>query len=552
MTAKPASVGRSSLVLALGTAVSRLLGFVRTFLIVAALGVSTTASNAFMTGNQIPSLLYQLTAGGVLTAVLVPQIVQATRGADGGRGYINKIMTLVLSTLLVVTLLLTLLSPMITKAFTGGWSGDNLALATAFTYWCMPQVFFYGLYALLSGIYNARRVFGPYTWAPVLNNVVSIAGFLVFIWLFSADPQGNTPVSDWTPGMISTLGLSATLGVALQAAIMFAWWRRAGLSFRPDFQWRHTGLKPTFVAAVWILGMVALDWVHSFVKTVVANSTEPYRTPGDTTLMGLTSFETASLLQLVPHGIIAVSIATVYFTRFSEHAASHDHVAFTRDLSASLRHTGVLTVFAAAAMTVAVMPMARIFTTGDFAQNQAFARVLLVLMPFLIVVSADLFVIRAFYALDDTRTPFFVALVRMVLVLPCYWLITRGDPHSVVFFEALIAGCAIAFDTMVLFWLLRRRLGGIDGRHIVRVHVRLLLGAVVSAAVGLGLMVMLGAFAPSGFALASKVTAVVSCALLAVVMGVVYIVMLRLLRVDELGTLLRPVVKVLGRLRSRG
>ena len=63
---------------------------------------------------------------------------------------------------------------------------DQLALATAFAYWCLPQILFYGLYALVGESLNARRVFGPFTWAPIVNNLVSIAGFLVFIWLFGA------------------------------------------------------------------------------------------------------------------------------------------------------------------------------------------------------------------------------------------------------------------------------------------------------------------------------------------------------------------------------
>lgn len=551
MTASEASVGRSSLILATGTLVSRVLGFVRSFLIVAVLGVSTTASNAFMTGNQIPSLLYQLTAGGVLTAVLVPQIVQATKGEDGGRGYINKIMTLVLIGLLGITALLVLIAPLITAAFTQGWSGPDLALATAFTYWCMPQVFFYGLYALLGGIFNARKVFGPFTWAPVLNNVVSIAGFLVFLWLFGADPQGTTPVADWTPSMIATLGLSATLGVAAQALIMFVWWRRSGLSYSVDVHWRHVGLGPTFKAAVWILGMVVLDWVHSFVKTIVANSTEPHRVAGDTSLMGLTSFETASLIQLLPHGIIAVSIATVYFTRFSEHAAEHDRAGLISDLSASLRHTGVLTVFAAALMTVLANPIARVFTTAEYGQIEAFGRILMVLLPFLVVVSADLFFIRAFYALDDTRTPFLVAAARMVLVLPAYWAASRAEAHWVVFCLVIVASLAITFDTIVLAMLLRRRLGGIDGAHILRTHVRLLVAALISAAVGVIVANLLGSYTPGGFAISTRLSALVTVVAVAIPTAAVYLLLLRLMRVDELATFVTPVRRIAGRLLHR-
>ena len=136
--------------------------------------------------------------GGMLNAVLVPQIVKAARNPDGGSGYINKIMTLVSVALIVVTVIAMLAAPFLISLLAMDWPPAQLALATAFAYWCLPQIVFYGLYTVLGEVLNARSVFGPYTWAPVVNNIIGIAGIVVFIVMFGADGTGERTALDWT------------------------------------------------------------------------------------------------------------------------------------------------------------------------------------------------------------------------------------------------------------------------------------------------------------------------------------------------------------------
>lgn len=131
---------RASLTLAAGTLTSRILGFVRTFLLAVTIG-TVNAADAFGVANQLPNTMYQLTAGGVLTAVLVPQIVQATRSADGGSAYINRISTLAIMLFTASAAVLTLCSPLLIALYTHDWPADRVALATAMAYLCMPQVF---------------------------------------------------------------------------------------------------------------------------------------------------------------------------------------------------------------------------------------------------------------------------------------------------------------------------------------------------------------------------------------------------------------------------
>ncbi len=232
-------IGRASVLIGAGTIVSRLTGFLRAVVLVSAVGATTGAGNAFAIANQLPNNIYAIISTGLLTAVIVPQIVKAAQHDDGGRAFVSKLFTLGTVVLVVVTALATIAAPWLVRLYAPGFPPDQQALATAFAYWCLPQILFYGLYALVGEALNARRVFGPFTWAPIVNNVVSIAGFVVFILLFGS----TEAVEAWTPEMVALLAGTATFGIVVQAVILLMFWRRTGLHVRPDFRWRGVGLN---------------------------------------------------------------------------------------------------------------------------------------------------------------------------------------------------------------------------------------------------------------------------------------------------------------------
>ena len=225
-------LGRSAAIMAAGTAVSRLLGIVRGALLVAAVGSTGLAADSFDLANKLPNIAVMLLATGVLNAVLVPQVVRAYRTADG-EDYVNRVITLGATLLLAVTVLLTLGGAVLVELYSGVGSGPQLrTLATAFAVWCLPQVFFYGMYTLLGQVLNARGSFGPYMWAPVVNNVVAIAGLAVFLGLFGPFHADLAPADPdwWTPGRLALLGGTATLGVVCQAAVLI--WPLHRIGFR--------------------------------------------------------------------------------------------------------------------------------------------------------------------------------------------------------------------------------------------------------------------------------------------------------------------------------
>ncbi|RZI80843.1 MAG: virulence factor MviN, partial [Microbacterium sp.] len=229
-------LGRASALIGAGTLVSRLTGLVRNFMLAAALGVvGSSAADAFAIANQFPNTLFTLISSGILAGIIVPQIVSAVRThSDGGSAFVSKLLTLGFVVLAGVTVLAVLLAPVLVALYGGKLPPEGQALALALAYWCLPQLFFYGLHALIGEALNARRVFGPFAWSPIVNNIVSIIGFGAFIWLFGLQQDAAV----WTPSMIALVGGTATLGVVLQAVVLFFFWRRAGLHVRPDFQWR--------------------------------------------------------------------------------------------------------------------------------------------------------------------------------------------------------------------------------------------------------------------------------------------------------------------------
>ena len=526
--------GRASTILAAGTLVSRILGFVRALFLAAAIG-QLGAGDAFAVGNQLPNNIFALIAGGLLSAVLVPQIVRAASHDDGGQRYINRVVTLGIVLFALVTLAATLAAPILVSLYAGTFSPPALALATAFAYWCLPQIFFYALYSLLSEVLNARKIFGPFTWAPVLNNVVSIVGLMIFVLTFG-DHRANSAVAAWGPDRIALLGAVVTVGVTAQALILFWFWRRSGLRYRADFHWRGVGLGATGRAAGWLFGLILVTQIAGVFQTRVASIATG-------TGASVFALQNAWLIFMLPHSIAAVSIATAYFTRMSGHASRSDTVGLRGDLSASLRSIGLVTVFAMVALCAVAYPLARVFTT-NFATVQAMSNLIFAFMPGLVLFSALFLVQRVFFALNEARTTFFIQCAQSALfiggALLCA-LLPREQIGAGIAAVTTLASCAGAALALVV---VRRRLGGIGARLILRRHLGYLGFATMAGLIGWLVAGVLGSFSASGFAQSGRIEAIVTVTACASVMAVVYFGLLIVTRNPQLED-------VLGAVRSR-
>ncbi|WP_298870089.1 murein biosynthesis integral membrane protein MurJ [uncultured Microbacterium sp.] len=516
------SIGRASVLIGAGTIVSRVSGLLRTVVLVAAIGSISSAGDAFAVANQLPNNIYAIISTGLLTAVVVPQIVKAAAHADGGQAFISKLFTLGTVGLLGATALAMIAAPLLVQVYAGKFTEDQIALSTAFAYWCLPQIFFYGLYALLGEILNARRVFGPYTWAPIVNNIVSIAGFGAFILLFGG-PQKN--VEAWTPSMIAVLAATATAGIVVQTAVLMFFWRRAGLTLRPDFQWKGVGLRHISRLAGWTFLMVVAGQLAGIVQSNVLSGAS-----GDDP--AIFASQNAWLLFMLPYSIIVLSIGTPYFTQLSEHAAAGRHDEVRADISRSIRTLGFFIVAATAALAVAAVPASRIFTNGPD-QAAAAAPVLWCFLVCLVPLAVLFVIQRTFYAYNDTRTPFFFTLLQCVLVaggaLLAGALLGRSELAAGV---ALTQSIASIVQVVVATVLLRRRLSGIGTGSWLLALGRFALAAVPAAAAGWGVLLLLGG--TTGWMTTSALAGAAGAAVLGIVVLVVYIGILALFRTPEL------------------
>ncbi|MFJ2056884.1 murein biosynthesis integral membrane protein MurJ [Streptomyces sp. NPDC087908] len=399
--AKPRpSALRSGALMAAGSLVSRATGFVRASVVAAALGAAAVA-DGYAVGNTVPTIIYTLLLGGALNAVFVPELVKAAKEhEDGGAAYTDRLLTLCVLALAVLTAAAVFAAPLIVDTYTD-YTGAQREMTVAFARACLPQILFLGLFTLLGQVLNGRGRFGAMMWTPVLNNVVVVAVFALFLVVSDGGAL--------TPGETALLGWGTTAGIVLQALALLPSLRAARFRWRPRFDWRGSGLAAPLRSAGWLVLLVLTNQGAYWVTTLLATSAGGTVSGG-----GLAAYNNAYLLWSVPHGIITVSLVTALLPRMSAAAADGDLVGVRRDVSYALRTSQAAVVPAACALLALAVPLlTAVFrygaTTGD--DVRAMSWILMAFAPGLVALSGQYVCNRAFYALRDTRTPFLLNLV---------------------------------------------------------------------------------------------------------------------------------------------
>jgi putative peptidoglycan lipid II flippase len=529
------SVGRSSLLLASGTVVSRILGFINAVVLARTLGLVGSGADAFALANQLPNNIYAIVAGGVLSAVLVPHIVKSGLDSDGGVKYVNKLLTLGILVFGAVAILATIAAPLFVGLYAQqsagagdlGFTAADIDLAIAFAWWCLPQVFFYAVYSLLGEVLNAKGLFGPFTWAPVLNNIVAIAGM---VWLGGIFSGSVSLATDWSGGEVAVLAGSATAGVAAQALILFFFLGRAGIRFRPDFRFRGVGLGETSRIAAWMLGMILVTQVAGILQSNIASLAT---TNGDP---GLAVLRFGWLVFMLPHSVVTVSLATAYFTRMSTYVRDGNLSALALDIRESLARVGLFMVLASAGLWVTAPFVAQVF---DGSASSGLAPVISLyavgLVPFGIVFVLQ----RVFYALGDTRTPFVIQLVQAGVFSGLALWVGTGGTETVATGLATALSVSTWVQAVVMGVSLHRRLGKTFDRTEIASLGAFALAVVPSIALGLVVASfahgVLGAQWGPGI-----LESLVSAVLVAIVMGVTYFAGLLVLRNDTAWKVIAP------------
>jgi putative peptidoglycan lipid II flippase len=486
--------------------------------------------------------MYILLAGGVLNTVLVPQIVRAIRGdKDGGEAYTNRIMTAGLLVLAMITVLLTLAVPVIIWLYSAeGWKAPELsaqyASMIALAYYTMPQVFFYGVYVMAGQVLNARDRFGPMMWAPIANNLVSIGVLLLFWAVFDR----TDTAAPFTNSQQLLLGLGSTLGIVAQAAVLIPFLRASGYRYRPRWDFRHTGLGKTFRLAKWTLGFVLVNQAALVVISKLATGATVGGQGG-----GLTTYANAHAVWILPHSLITVSLATAMLPSASRLAAAGDLAGVAAETMRTIRLAITALLPAAVAFCVLGLPLAHLlFGFGQGALDASFVGIALMafavgLVPF----TVQYVCLRAFYALEDNRSTFFlqclIAGSNVALALLAVMLLDR--PPLVATGLAAAYSAAYLIGVQVSFRVLRRKLPDLNGDLLVRHCVRLLLAVAPAGAAAWLICWAITARWSSKIALAAAL------ALAGLVAIGVFLIMARLLKITEISQILNTI-----RSRSRG
>lgn len=535
---------KSSAVMAAGTMVSRLTGFIRSAMIVSALGLALLGES-FQVAYQLPTMIYILTVGGGLNSVFVPQLVRAMKDDDdGGEAYANRLLTLVMVILGLLTALAMFAAPLLVRALSTPLATNAEAndVAVTFTRYFLPSIFFMGIHVVMGQILNARGRFGAMMWTPVLNNIVIIVTLGAFLWVYGSAADSGMTVENIPPEGEQLLGIGILLGLVVQALAMIPYLRETGFRMRLRFDWKGHGLGKAAMLAKWTILFVLANQAGALVVTQLATAAVTETRIAGT---GFSAYANAQLIWGLPQAIITVSLMAALLPRISRSAAEDDTGAVRDDISQGLRTTAVAIVPIAFGFLALGIPMCTLIFgpsgTGA-ATNMGF-----MLMAFglgLIPYSVQYVVLRAFYAYEDTRTPFYntviVAAVNASASAVCFFVIPA---RWAVVGMAASYGLAYMIGVGIAWRRLKKRLGGdLDGSRVMRTYARLsiasLPAALLSGAACYGISRALGQ------GVGGSMLALVGGGI--VLLGVFYVAARRM-RIEELNSMVGMVRGRLGR-----
>jgi putative peptidoglycan lipid II flippase len=492
------SLLRSSGVMAMGTIASRVTGFVRSAILIYAIGTHDLG-NAYNLANTIPNIVYNLALGGILTSVVVPLLVNAAkRDRDRGEAYDQRIFTLGVLALGAITVVATLAAEPIAHLYASNiGSPAAYHLTVIFAYFFIPQIFFYGVSSLAGAILNARGSFAAPMWTPVINNVVVIGVGLAFMVTAGVNQTPETI----TATQVQLLGIGTTLGIVLQTAGLVPSLRRVGFRWHPRHDFRRAEVSEIGRMSGWMFGYVLTTQIAFLVTTRVATAAGA-RVSQQAAGAGFAAYSNAYMLFQLPYAIVGISVITALLPRMSAHASERRYGLVSADFSTAARVASVIVVPAALVLAVLGTPLAEgVFGYGSTSIASAryvgeiFAVFSLGLLPYTLFQLQ----LRVFYAMHDSRTPALISVVTMVINIAANLVaLAVLPPQHVV--AGLGAGFGVAnlIGTVIAWRVLSRRVGGLDGRRIGSALVRMHAAAIPGVIFAIAVAVMVGAVIPGG------------------------------------------------------
>jgi putative peptidoglycan lipid II flippase len=459
--------------MSVGTGLSRLTGFLRVAAMAYALGVAESRlADAYNVANTTPNIIYELAVGGILASVLVPVFVARMKdGRDEAWNTARAVLTFALVVLSGAMVLGILGSSLIIRAYTFRAHGPEVeaerALASFFLKWFMPQIVFYGLGAgVATGLLNAHRKFAAPMFAPILNNLIVTATFFIFAAM--PGPKGTIGI---TTAQKYVLAVGTTAGVVVMSLILWPFLRRMGFRWRWTFDLADPGLRRIVRLAGWVFVYVLANQIGYLVVLILAAQRQG----------GYTAYTSAFIFFQLPYAIFVVSITTALLPSMSSRWVDRDVAAFRLQLSQGIRGTAFIVVPAAFGYLALAAPIVRLLLQRGVMRPQSTELLAGVLEFFslgLFSFCAFQLFLRAFYAMQDTRTPALINLFAVGLNTAVNFIYYR---YLKVEGLALGHATAYTFAALMAAFILHRRLGGLEGRRLAPV-----LGQILLAGAGTG------------------------------------------------------------------
>jgi putative peptidoglycan lipid II flippase len=481
----PQSFVRHSAVMSVGTALSRITGFLRLAAMAYALGVAESRlADAYNVANTTPNIVYDLALGGIISSVFIPVFVERLEARDREAAWHTARTVLTFTAILLSTIAVAAIlgAGIIIRAYTfrvTGPQGEAMRrLASFFLKWFMPQIVFYGLGAgVWTALLNSHRRFAAPMYAPILNNVIATATF----FLFAALPGGSRP-GEITTLQRYVLAGGTTLGVIGMTLVLWPAVRKLGFRWRWTLDFGDQAFRKIVRLSGWAFVYVVVNQLGLLVVIVLAAGVQG----------GYTAYQAAFIFFQLPYAIFAVSIMTALLPSLAARWSERDQEAFRQHLAQGIRGTAFIVIPAAFGYLALSRPIVRLLLEHGVTQAKSGDLLAGILRMFSLgMFSFCLFqlLLRAYYGMQDTRTP---ALINVLAV-------GLNTGVNFVFFrylrvEGLALGHATAytFAAVAAMLLLRRRLGGL-GRHRLAVPLgQILLGGLATGAAALLVSVGVG------------------------------------------------------------
>ena len=468
------TVGRSAGLMTALTIVSRVTGFIRTWAMAAAIGMSLLSSS-YQVANNLPNMLYELVMGGMLVTAFLPVYmgVRREQGREASNEYVGNLLGILLLLLGGISVLGTVFAPgfIWTQSFLSGDGGSMGTAAFMFRFFAI-QILFYGLGSVFSGVLNAHRDYFWSTFAPVLNNVIVIASFM-----------GFAPVSAQFGEQAGIILIAAgtTLGVFVQMACQIPALGKHGVHPHIHIDFKDPALRQTITLGIPTL----LATVCMFVSTSITNAAALVVQPET----GPSVIAYARLWYTLPYALIAASLSTALYTELSHDAQEKDYDSVRMGISRGVAQMLFFLIPFALYLIVFARPLNMIYCAGKFDESgvKLVSEFLVYLALSLPLYGVVVLMQKSFSALLDMKPYGRYCLYSAI-----------GQAGSVLLF-GVVLGCgmpAIALSYVVDYvilvgcslWWLRRRLHGLQVKSILHGgFFGLLLGG-LGAAAGAGVM----------------------------------------------------------------